>query len=58
MKYELELNNEISSVNRIKQLLDHLYDILTIQNEDSEKGIDSGAGVHYKIKIDVQEKWI
>ena len=58
MRYEVELNTDGQSVERIKGLFQHLYDILMIQREDSFKGIEGGASPHYIIKIDVNEKWV
>lgn len=57
-RFELELNEDADSLDRIQQLFRHLYDILIIQQEDSFKGIEGGASPHYIIKVDVGEKWI
>lgn len=58
MKYELELNGEAKSANRIKQVIDNLQSTLIIQDEDSCNSVNGGAAVHYIIKIDVKEVWV
>ena len=57
-RFELELNEDADSLDRIQQLFSHLYDILLIQKNDSFKGVEGGAVPHYIIKVDIEEKWI
>ena len=56
--YEMEMNIEVGSLMRIKNLLDHYHNILKTLQDDSFKGIGGGASPHYKIKIQIEEEWI
>ena len=58
MRYELELNTDIKSLDRIKDLFTSLYDILMIQYNDSFDGLTGEASPHYVIKIDVKDEWV
>lgn len=58
MKYEMEMSTDRASVNRITDLIEHLYEIMRIQHEDSFKGIEGGASPYYKVNIEVKEEWI
>jgi len=57
-RYELELNENAATLDRIHLLFNHLYEILRIQNNDSNDSIEGGAAVHYKIDINIEEKWV
>ena len=58
MKYELELNTDKQSLKRIQDLIQNLHNILTIQYNDSMKGIGGGASLFYKVNIDIKEEWL
>jgi len=58
MKYELELNTDYKSLERIKRFFTKQYEILKIQHFDSFEGIEGGASPYYKVHIEIKEEWV
>jgi hypothetical protein len=56
-KYTLDLKDK-QDLERIKDLLNTYYNIMTILNEDSEHSIEGGASCHYVVEIKFKEEWV
>lgn len=58
MKYELDLYGTNESTERVLDLIRNLDSTIRLLNDDSFRGVNGGAGVHYNLEIKVKEEWI
>ena len=56
MKYTLTLSDR-RDLKRICEILTKHTEIMECLNEDSEKSIDGGAAMVYKVEITLKEDW-
>ena len=55
--YEMEIL-DYKTLQQVHALIDNLYELMSIQNDNSDKSIEGGAACHMELEIKVSDIWM